>query len=93
MESTAYKVKRSEPLAVSDIQVAFRGDFPSHNAPDNENGFDDDDDDDDDEHYATQIFATITGRETMTGKRVNLGEMNADYLHVQKAVRSPYGLW
>ena len=91
MESTAYKVKRSEPLAVSDVQVAFRGDLPS-NTPnsDDENGFDDDDDE---EHYATQIFATITGLETATGKRVVFGEMNADLPHVQKSIRGPYGLW
>lgn len=90
MESTAYKVKRSEPLAVSDIEVTFDDNLPSNSIPNND---DENEFDDDDENYATQIFATIRGRETVTGKQLVLGEMNADLLHVQKAMRSPYGLW
>lgn len=90
MESTAYQAKRPEPLAVSDIEVIFSGNLPSDNPSDKD---DQDDLDDDEEYYVNEISATIKGRETVTGKQIVLGEMNADFLQVRKAMRSPYGLW
>lgn len=89
MESTAYQVKRPEPLAVNDIEVTFSGNLPSDSTSDN----DDQDDFDDEEHYVYGVSATIKGREIATGKQIVLGEMNADFLQVRKAMRSPYGLW
>lgn len=90
MESTAYQVKRPEPLAVNDIEVTFSGNLPSDSTSDND---DQDDFDDDAEHYVYGVSAAIKGREIATGKQIVLGEMNADFLQVRKAMRSPYGLW
>lgn len=58
---------------------------------DKQNTLDDDgrDDFEDDECYVTEMFATITGREPVTGGQVVLGKMKADFLYVRKVMRSP----
>lgn len=93
---TAYKVKRHEPLSVSDITVTFDinvRELSSNNvsSDDNTDG-DTDDDNDDDDYCVKSIHAAITGRETVSGRQVTLGDMSADLLEVQKAMRT-CGLW
>jgi hypothetical protein len=65
--STAYQVKRSELLAVKDIEVVFDGTSSNNDITD-----------DNDELYLKTIIATITGRETSSGTQVTLGQMTAD---------------
>lgn len=70
---TAYKVKRHEPLSVSDITVTFDRDVRELSS--NNVSSDDNNDDDTDDHYCVKtIHATITGRETVSGRQVTLGE-------------------
>jgi hypothetical protein len=64
MQPTTYRVKRPEPLAISDIRVIFDGDLSDRSLPEEGgslNAYEDD------EEYAKQISATITGRETTSG--------------------------
>lgn len=89
--STTYQVKRHEPLSVGDITVTFDRDvreLSSNNVSSDDNN----DDDTDDDYCVKTIDSTITGRETVSGRQVTLGNMNADLLEVQKAIRT-CGLW
>ena len=87
MQPTAYRVKRPEPLAISDVRAIFSGDLSDKSLPEEDSGLNVY------EGYAKHISATITGRETTSGQRVKLGEMTADLMQVMKAMASPYGLW
>ena len=101
--SPAYEVKRTEPLAVHDIKVAFAGTLDGPSALTNIEGddsWDDNDQCDDtdrecqrgDEGYVKSIYGTITS-ETAPGKRETIGHMKADLLQVHRAVQNRESLW
>jgi hypothetical protein len=86
--STAYRVKRAEPLAVNDIKVVFQGtldDLDTLTEVEGDDSWDDDDqhddmdreDREDDEGYVKSIYATITGK-TASGERETIGHMKAE---------------
>ena len=101
--STAYRVKRPEPLAVNDIKVVFQGTLDDLNTltevEGDESWIDDDqhddtdrEDQDGDEDYVKSIYATITGK-TAFGERETIGHMKADLVQVHRAVQNRESLW
>jgi hypothetical protein len=95
--STTYRVKRPEPLAVSDIKVVLQGTLDDLSTLTDVEGDDQHDDTDredqeDDEGYVKGIYATITGK-TASGERETIGHMKADLLQVHKAVQNRESLW
>jgi len=101
--STAYRVKRPEPLAVNDIKVVFQGTMDALGTltdVEGDGSWDDDDQDDDmdredqedDEGYVKSIYATISGK-TASGEQETIGHMKADLLQVQRAVQNRESLW
>jgi hypothetical protein len=101
--STAYRVKRPEPLAVNDIEVVFQGtldalgtlsDVEGDDSWDDDDQHDDTDqeDQDGDEGYVKSIYPTITGK-TGSGERETIGHMKADLLQVHRAVQNRESLW
>ena len=101
--STAYRVKRPEPLAMNDIKVVLQGtlddvgtltDVEGDNSWDEQDQHDDMDreDQEDEEGYVKGIYATITGK-TASGELETIGHMKADLLQVHKAVQNRESLW
>ena len=97
--STAYQVKRPEPLPVNYIRVSLREilDGLSETAAECEPRYEcsrkrDEEYDEPvqgydrcDEEYLKSLNAEITGRETASGKRITIGHMKAVFVKVNMA--------
>ena len=96
--STAYRVKRPEPLAVNDIKVVFQGTLDGLNTLTEVEGDDNWDDGDqhddmdredreDDEGYVKSVYATITGK-TASGERETIGHqlLSAGDFHIESVL-------
>lgn len=91
----AYQVRQPEPLAVVNIKVVYQLPGLTTDATHNDDWDVDEEDDDMDpeKRHVKSIYATITGRETASGKRVAIGHLEADLLQVARAIEDGQNLW
>jgi hypothetical protein len=85
--SMAYQVRQLEPLAVEDVKVVYwlRGLFADAKQDDDCDVDEENDDMDPEKRYVKSMHATITGRETASGKRIAIGHMKAVFVKVNMA--------